>query len=199
MGIPPSATAHELFRGFSYVAPSLLYVVSEASSTSTLIHQPSASSDSSGGDKNEQALHTNGGVADELRGSTEFTKNFATENLPPSVKRCRIASEYEVKEEIASGTFSVCKKCVRRCTNVEYAVKIIDKKKRGCREEIEILLRYGQHPNIISLRDAFEDKSSVYLVFDLMKGGELLDKILRQKFFFGKGSTSSNGQNHFCG
>jgi len=23
-GVPPSATAHELFRGFSYVAPSLL-------------------------------------------------------------------------------------------------------------------------------------------------------------------------------
>ena len=44
-------------------------------------------------------------------------------------------------------------------------------------------MRYGQHPNIISLRDAFEDKTSVYLVFDLMKGGELLDKILRQKFF----------------
>ena len=61
--------------------------------------------------------------------------------------------------------------------------QIIDKKKRGCKEEIEILLRYGQHPNIISLRDAFEDKSNVYLVFDLMKGGELLDKILRQKFF----------------
>ena len=36
-GIPPSATAHELFKGFSYVAPTLLYVVNEASSTSTLI------------------------------------------------------------------------------------------------------------------------------------------------------------------
>ncbi len=41
----------------------------------------------------------------------------------------------------------------------------------------------GQHPNIISLRDAFEAKESVYLVFELMKGGELLDKIIRQKFF----------------
>jgi serine/threonine protein kinase len=40
-----------------------------------------------------------------------------------------------------------------------------------------------QHPNIISLRDAFEDKESVYLVFELMHGGELLDKIIRQKFF----------------
>ena len=78
-GIPPSATAHELFRGFSYVAPSLLYVVSDASSTSTLIHQPSASSDSSGGDKNEQSLHTNnnGGNGDsEIMVANEFNKSF---------------------------------------------------------------------------------------------------------------------------
>ena len=103
--------------------------------------------------------------------------------MPSGVKKSRIATEYEIKETIGLGTFSVCKKCIRKCTDVEYAVKIIDKSKRGCREEIEILLRYGQHPNIISLRDAFVDKSNVYLVFDLMKGGELLDKILRQKFF----------------
>ena len=29
-GVPPSATAHELFRGFSYVAPSLLDDVDHA-------------------------------------------------------------------------------------------------------------------------------------------------------------------------
>ena len=61
-GIPPSATAHELFRGFSYVAPSLLYVVSDASSTSTLIQQPSPSSDSSGGEKNDPFVNLNGGI-----------------------------------------------------------------------------------------------------------------------------------------
>merc|ERR1712217_492175 len=36
---------------------------------------------------------------------------------------------------------------------------------------------------IISLRDTFEDSQHVYLVTELMKGGELLDKILKQKFF----------------
>ena len=61
--------------------------------------------------------------------------------------------------------------------------QIIEKSKRDCSEEIEVLLRYGQHPNIISLRDMFESEDYVYLVFDLMRGGELLDKILRQKFF----------------
>ena len=44
-------------------------------------------------------------------------------------------------------------------------------------------MRHGQHPNILSLRDTFEDLRHVYLVTELMQGGELLDKILMQKFF----------------
>ena len=91
--------------------------------------------------------------------------------------------EYELCEEIGRGSYSVCRRCVHRGTRVEYAVKIVDRSKRDCEEEVQILLRYGQHPNIISLRDMFEEEDKVYLVFELMRGGELLDKILRQKFF----------------
>uniref|UniRef100_A0A665WY94 non-specific serine/threonine protein kinase n=1 Tax=Echeneis naucrates TaxID=173247 RepID=A0A665WY94_ECHNA len=61
--------------------------------------------------------------------------------------------------------------------------QIINKAKRDPTEEVEILLRYGQHPNIITLKDVYDDGRSVFLVTELMKGGELLDKILRQKFF----------------
>lgn len=85
--------------------------------------------------------------------------------------------------------------------------QIIDKIKRDPTEEIEILMRYGQHPNIITLKDVsdicdlqslfmamltegcvvlcqvYDEGRYVYLVMELMKGGELLDKILRQKFF----------------
>ncbi len=64
-----------------------------------------------------------------------------------------------------------------------FLLQIIEKSRRDCREEIEILLRHGQHPNIISLRDTFEDSQHIYLVTELMQGGELLDKILKQKFF----------------
>lgn len=34
-----------------------------------------------------------------------------------------------------------------------YILQIIDKSKRDPSEEIEILMRYGQHPNIITLKD----------------------------------------------
>uniref|UniRef100_A0A8C8SLN2 non-specific serine/threonine protein kinase n=1 Tax=Pelusios castaneus TaxID=367368 RepID=A0A8C8SLN2_9SAUR len=141
-GIPPSANAHQLFRGFSFVAI--------------------ASDDES------QAMQTIGvhSIVQQLhRNSIQFTDG------------------YEVKEDIGVGSYSVCKRCIHKATNMEYAVKIIDKSKRDPTEEIEILLRYGQHPNIITLKDVYDDGKYVYVVTELMKGGELLDKILRQKFF----------------
>ncbi|XP_021408669.1 ribosomal protein S6 kinase alpha-3 isoform X2 [Lonchura striata] len=141
-GIPPSANAHQLFRGFSFVAI--------------------ASDDES------QAMQTVGvhSIVQQLhRNSIQFTDG------------------YEVKEDIGVGSYSVCKRCVHKASNMEYAVKIIDKSKRDPTEEIEILLRYGQHPNIITLKDVYDDGKYVYVVTELMKGGELLDKILRQKFF----------------
>ncbi|RXM33323.1 Ribosomal protein S6 kinase alpha-2 [Acipenser ruthenus] len=90
---------------------------------------------------------------------------------------------YEIKEDVGIGAYSVCKRCVHRSTGVEYAVKIIDRSKRDPSEEIEILLRYGQHPNIITLKDVYDDGKYVYLVMELMRGGELLDRILRLKCF----------------
>uniref|UniRef100_A0AAQ5YWN0 non-specific serine/threonine protein kinase n=1 Tax=Amphiprion ocellaris TaxID=80972 RepID=A0AAQ5YWN0_AMPOC len=95
----------------------------------------------------------------------------------------QFSDAYEIKEDIGVGSYSICKRCIHKGTGMEYAVKIISKAKRDPTEEVEILLRYGQHPNIITLKDVYDDGRSVFLVTELMKGGELLDKILRQKFF----------------
>ncbi|XP_062319253.1 ribosomal protein S6 kinase alpha-2 isoform X2 [Osmerus eperlanus] len=90
---------------------------------------------------------------------------------------------YEIKEELGLGAFSICKRCVHKITSVEYAVKIIDRAKKDPSEEIEIMLRNGQHPNIITLKDVYDDGKYVYLVMELMRGGELLDRILHHKCF----------------
>ncbi|XP_073737024.1 ribosomal protein S6 kinase alpha-6 isoform X2 [Callorhinus ursinus] len=95
----------------------------------------------------------------------------------------QFAEVYELKEDIGVGSYSVCKRCIHTATNMEFAVKIIDKSKRDPSEEIEILMRYGQHPNVITLKDVYDDGRYVYLVTDLMKGGELLDRILKKKCF----------------
>ncbi|CAJ0938338.1 unnamed protein product [Ranitomeya imitator] len=140
-GIPPSAGAHQLFRGFSFVAPSLAEVDGK-SSTSPILSVPKI-----------------------------YTKNAV------------FCDVYTTRETIGVGSFSECKRCIHRGTNMEYAVKIIDKTKIDPSEEIEILRRYGQHPNVITLKDVYEEGNYVHLVTELMRGGELLDRILRQKVF----------------
>ncbi|XP_020741596.1 ribosomal protein S6 kinase alpha-2 isoform X3 [Odocoileus virginianus] len=143
-GVPPSANAHHLFRGFSFVA-------------STLVQEPSQQ------DLHKATVHP---IVQQLHGNNvHFTDG------------------YDIKEDIGVGSYSVCKRCVHKATDAEYAVKIIDKSKRDPSEEIEILLRYGQHPNIITLKDVYDDGKFVYLVMELMRGGELLDRILRQRYF----------------
>ncbi|XP_064206814.1 ribosomal protein S6 kinase alpha-3 isoform X1 [Anguilla rostrata] len=142
-GVPPSANAHQLFRGFSFVA-----ITSEEECEQPL-----------------QSANVNSIVQQLHRAPVQFS------------------DVYDVKEDIGVGSYSICKRCVQKSTNMEFAAKIINKAKRDPAEEVEILLRYGQHPNIITLKDVYDDGRSVYLVTELMKGGELLDKILRQKFF----------------
>ncbi|XP_076976947.1 ribosomal protein S6 kinase alpha-2 isoform X7 [Tamandua tetradactyla] len=143
-GVPPSANAHHLFRGFSFVASSLAQEPAQHESHKAAVHPI------------VQQLHGN---------NVHFTDG------------------YDIQEDIGVGSYSVCKRCVHKATGAEYAVKIIDKSKRDPSEEIEILLRYGQHPNIITLKDVYDDGKCVYLVTELMRGGELLDRILRQRCF----------------
>nr|XP_043886898.1 ribosomal protein S6 kinase alpha-2 isoform X2 [Solea senegalensis] len=85
---------------------------------------------------------------------------------------------YELKEEVGQTVTSVCRRCLHRVTAVEYSVKIVERAKKDPSEEIEILLRYGHHPNIITLKDVFDDGQSVFLVQDLVRGSELLDRAL---------------------
>ena len=40
------------------------------------------------------------------------------------VKTTRINLEYEFKEEIGKGSYSVCHRCIHRSTKLEFAVKV---------------------------------------------------------------------------
>uniref|UniRef100_A0A453AY96 Protein kinase domain-containing protein n=1 Tax=Aegilops tauschii subsp. strangulata TaxID=200361 RepID=A0A453AY96_AEGTS len=46
------------------------------------------------------------------------------------------------------------------------------------RREVRILSSLTGHSNLVQFYDAFEDEDNVYIVMELCKGGELLDKIL---------------------
>ncbi|XP_018327500.1 ribosomal protein S6 kinase 2 beta isoform X2 [Agrilus planipennis] len=136
-GVPASANAHELFRGFSFVAPCLL------------------------------------------------EEGTATRETPYKSVRTSANSfneEYELLGVLGTGSYSVCRHARHRATGQQYAVKIIDRSSCDCREEVEILLRYGQHPGIVSLKGVYEESGKVYLVLQLLKGGDLLEYIMKREF-----------------
>uniref|UniRef100_A0A4W6G2W6 non-specific serine/threonine protein kinase n=1 Tax=Lates calcarifer TaxID=8187 RepID=A0A4W6G2W6_LATCA len=119
-GVPPSANAHQLFRGFSFVA-----------------------------------------ITEE---ETQPLPNAIVQQLHRSTSQ--FGDAYEIKEDIGVGSYSICKRCIHKGTGMEYAVKV----------------NTSIHPCKSTLK-VYDDGRSVFLVTELMKGGELLDKILRQKFF----------------
>jgi len=97
-----------------------------------------------------------------------------------------ITDVYDIKDEIGKGAFSVVKMAINKKTGEKVAVKIIDKKaansdqdEKRLKTEVEILKRVN-HPNIVCLKDMFETKENLYLVMELVTGGELFDKIVEK-------------------
>ncbi|TTZ53804.1 Serine/threonine-protein kinase DCLK1 [Bagarius yarrelli] len=92
-----------------------------------------------------------------------------------------IEEKYKVGKVIGDGNFAVVKECVERSSGKEFALKIIDKNKcRGKEHLIEsevAVLRQVKHPNIIMLIEEVEMPSELYLVMELVKGGDLFDAI----------------------
>jgi p90 ribosomal S6 kinase len=184
-GVPPSANAHELFRGFSFVAPTLLEDIvnnNDGSNNNHNMTQPNPLNTNNNNHTNvalgnanakSGATQTVQSVMSRLQSSGVFEKGRGVNSL----------QDYEFEAEIGRGAFSICYRCVHKDTKQQLAVKRIDKSKRDCSEEVEILLRFGQHPNIVTLHTVYESPEHVYLFMELCEGGELLDRILARKFF----------------
>ncbi|XP_063296748.1 phosphorylase b kinase gamma catalytic chain, liver/testis isoform, partial [Pelobates fuscus] len=85
------------------------------------------------------------------------------------------------------GVSSTVRRCVHRETGRQFAVKIIEvtperlspeqlrEVRLSTAKEMEILHRVSHHPYIITLIDSYESNTFIFLVFDLMKRGELFD------------------------
>ncbi|XP_051158620.1 serine/threonine-protein kinase GA29083 isoform X2 [Leptopilina boulardi] len=88
---------------------------------------------------------------------------------------------YTVGHVIGDGNFAVVRQCVHKTTGAEYAIKIVDKYKCQGKETMlasEVaILRQVCHPNIISLIAEQETTDQLFLVMELVKGGDLFDAI----------------------
>ncbi len=95
-----------------------------------------------------------------------------------------IDSLYDTLELLGQGTFAKVKRGREKSTGDEYAIKIIDKadlaeNRESILTEISILKNVS-HPNVIRLHQIFESKKKIYLVTELLEGGELFDRIVER-------------------
>lgn len=44
-------------------------------------------------------------------------------------------------------------------------------------------MRYGHHPGIVSLKTVYEEAGKIYLVLQLLRGGDLLDYMIKKVLF----------------
>ncbi|XP_042165184.1 ribosomal protein S6 kinase alpha-4 isoform X2 [Oncorhynchus tshawytscha] len=85
---------------------------------------------------------------------------------------------------LGEGSFSVCRKCRHHQSGHEYAVKIISRRMEvNTQREIAALRQCEAHPNIVKLHEVYTDQFHTYLVMELLRGGELLERIKRKKLF----------------
>lgn len=100
----------------------------------------------------------------------------------------RLMKKYQMCEVLGVGSTSVCHRCVDRNTGRSFACKIIDKVQIEQRfegmidqfhTEIEALKSLN-HPNIIKLYDVYTTSNKIYIVMELMAGGELFDYVVKK-------------------
>ena len=84
-------------------------------------------------------------------------------------------------EVLGEGAYASVRTCRDIWTDLEYAVKIIEKIPGHSRsrvfKEIETFHHCQGHPNIIQLIEYYEEADRFYLVFEKINGGQLLDHI----------------------
>ena len=156
--VPSSVNGENLFRGYSYVAPSIIY-------------SANAISDSFNQNVNGDNNNSYG--------------SFNTNSINAWLKNSAFNQLYEIDftSNLGEGSFSVCKKCRNRKTGEYHAVKILSRRKYDATNEVKYLSKCQGHENIVKLYDVLQDDLHTYLIMELLTGGELFERI-RQKVHF---------------
>merc|ERR1712137_386300 len=93
---------------------------------------------------------------------------------------------YKRHEELGSGAFATVYRVEHRETGAVYAAKVIDKKVTAdddrIAEELAILEKV-RHPYVIELVEVFETQEHLYVITELVTGGELFDRIVQKGTF----------------
>jgi serine/threonine protein kinase len=119
---------------------------------------------------------------------TKEERDEWVQRLSQSARSSKLEDFYNIRERLGSGRFSDVYKAVEISSGFEWAVKIVEKtrladsEREMLRSEVAIM-RLLNHPNVVQMKEVFEDKSKMYLVMELVEGGELFDLIRTKRVF----------------
>uniref|UniRef100_A0A7N0ZZR1 non-specific serine/threonine protein kinase n=1 Tax=Kalanchoe fedtschenkoi TaxID=63787 RepID=A0A7N0ZZR1_KALFE len=101
------------------------------------------------------------------------------------MKTGHLKESYNLGNKIGHGQYGTTFLCTEKATGKQYACKSIAKRKlltkddvEDVEREIEIMHHLAGHPNVITIKGAYEDAVAVHVVMELCGGGELFDRIL---------------------
>jgi hypothetical protein len=102
----------------------------------------------------------------------------------------RIEEDYEIRDVIGDGTAGQVRRAIHRQTGEARAVKIISLRRNRMQvdstqmEQEATILRSLDHPYIVKLVDVFVNPGvAIYLVMELVAGGDLFDRIVQQQSY----------------
>eukprot|EP00053_Salpingoeca_punica_P015134 m.138494 g.138494 ORF g.138494 m.138494 type:complete len:368 (+) comp16631_c0_seq1:575-1678(+) len=100
---------------------------------------------------------------------------------PRKVLEGEVEGRFDVKESVGKGAFSEVFRVVEKHSKSILALKVVDKSllhQNGetVLHEVDILTKLD-HPNILKVVDTFETDTKIYIVLEMLSGGELFDQI----------------------
>jgi calcium-dependent protein kinase len=101
----------------------------------------------------------------------------------------KITNEYKISAQIlGQGAYGEVRKAWHVATNEMRAIKIIFKHDCSDSDQANILkevniLKQLDHPNIVKVYEYFSDEKFIFIVMELVQGGELFDRIMDAHHF----------------
>jgi len=120
-----------------------------------------------------------------VRGQDSFSRAQLIPDNNGDIRQAYVIASSQ-GEKLGEGAFGAVFRGKHKATGVVRAVKKVVKAAVAdvahFRQEVSIM-KMMDHPNIIRLFENFEDTRDVYLVMELCHGGDMFDRIAKEKYF----------------
>ena len=113
-----------------------------------------------------------------------FHAHIGGKAIPPPDRNAAggLFKKYEIRNQIGKGSFATVHKAIDRKTGKWRAIKIINKARFANNAQTSMTLQREitimkdlKHPNIVQYVDGCEDQDRLWVVMELVTGGDLLD------------------------